>query len=443
MQRGIRTIASVAALSGMSLATGQAVAATEVVWWHAMEGGLGEKIDEIVGDFNQSQSDYHVTPVYKGDYVDNMTATIAAFRSGNPPAISQIYEVGTATMMNARGAIYPVHELMNESDQSFDPDDYLAAVTGYYTTEDGQMLSMPFNSSTPVVYYNRDIFEAAGLDPDSPPTTWPELAEASQQIIESGAAACGFTTTWPSWIQLENLTARHELPFASEGNGFGGPSARLQFDESDAVVAHMQNLVDWQESGVFSYGGAADQAQPQFFTQDCAMMMASSASYASVRDNSTGFDFGVAPLPWYPEAIDEPANSIIGGASLWVMQGHDEAVYDGVAAFFSHLSSPEVQADWHQFTGYLPITEAAFELTREQGFYEENPGTEIAIEQMTGGEPSEYSRGIRLGNFPQIREAIRDQMASALSGDKSAEQAMQDAADDGNELLSQFESSVN
>ncbi|WP_438766841.1 sn-glycerol-3-phosphate ABC transporter substrate-binding protein UgpB [Kushneria sp. TE3] len=442
MVKGFRGIVSMAALSTLALGTTPAGAATDIVWWHAMEGSLGEKIDEIAAGFNQSQSDYVVKPVYKGTYSENLTSTIAAFRAGNAPAITQVYEVGTATMMNARGAIYPVYELMADTDQPFDPDAYLPAVTGYYSTTDGDMLSLPFNSSTPVVYYNRDLFEQAGLDPDAPPTTWKAVADAGRQVVDSGAASCGFTTTWPSWIQLENFAARHDIPFASEQNGFGGPSARVTVNDSDAVVDHVQDLIDWQQSGVFSYGGREDQASPRFFSGNCAMLMASSASYASVRDNTESFDFGVAPLPWDPEVIDEPKNSIIGGASLWVLQGQSDEVYQGVARFFNYLSSPEVQADWHQFTGYLPITDEAYALTREQGFYDDNPGTEIALQQMTEGEPTDNSRGVRLGNMPQIRDVIEEELERAFSGDKTARQALDDAAARSNELLEQFERSV-
>lgn len=172
MVKGFGSMAGVAALSTLTLLGAQPVAAaTEVVWWHAMEGSLGEKVNEIAEGFNQSQSDYVVKPVYKGTYGENMTSTIAAFRAGKAPAITQIYEVGTATMMNAKGAIYPVYQLMKDTGQPFDPKAYLSAVTGYYSTADGNMLSLPFNSSTPVVYYNRDLFDKAGLDPDSPPTT--------------------------------------------------------------------------------------------------------------------------------------------------------------------------------------------------------------------------------------------------------------------------------
>lgn len=442
MVKGFKGIVGMAAISSLALSATPALAATEVIWWHAMEGSLGEKVNEIAEGFNQSQSDYVVKPVYKGTYSENLTSTIAAFRAGQAPAITQVYEVGTATMMNARGAIYPVYELMADTGQPFDPAAYLPAITGYYSTTDGHMLSLPFNSSTPVVYYNRDLFKKAGLDPDAPPTTWEAVAEAGKTIVDSGAASCGFTTTWPSWIQLENFAARQDIPFASEQNGFGGPTARLTFNQSDAVVAHVQDLINWQKSGVFSYGGRQDQASPRFFSGDCAMLMASSASYASVRDNTEGFEFGVAPLPWDPKVIDQPKNSIIGGASLWVLKGQSDDVYKGVAQFFGYLSSAKVQADWHQFTGYLPITDKAYALTREQRFYEENPGTEIALKQMTSTEPSDNSRGLRLGNMPQIRDVIEEELERALNGDKSAQQALDDAADRGNALLEQFERSV-
>lgn len=442
MGKGVKGIAIGMAALGLSIATASAQAATDIVWWHAMEGRLGDKLNEMVKDFNASQSDYVVKPAYKGTYSENMTATIAAFRAGKGPAITQVFEVGTASMMNAKGAIYPVHQLMSDMKQPFDPASYLPAVTGYYSTPENQMLSLPFNSSTPVVYYNRDAFEKAGLDPNNPPKTWEEIGEAGKKIVDSGAAACGFTSTWPSWIQIENFTARHDLPFASKQNGFGGPDARLTFNGQKAAVAHVQDLVDWQKSGVFQYGGRADSASPQFFSGKCAMLMGSSASYANVRTNAKNFQFGVTSLPYDPKVLEAPKNSIIGGASLWVLKGQSDDVYKGVAQFFTYLSSPEVQADWHQFSGYLPITQAALKLTRDQGFYDKNPGTDIALKQMTSGTPTDNSRGLRLGNMIQIRDVIEEELERALNGQKSAQQAMDDAANRGNELLTHFQRSV-
>ena len=162
-----------------------ALAQTEIQWWHAMGGALGEKVDEIAAGFNATQSDYEVVPVYKGNYTETMTAAIAAFRTGQQPHIVQVFEVGTATMMAAEGAIYPVYQLMEDTNEPFDPDAFLPSVTGYYTTTDGRMLSMPFNSSTPVMYFNKEAFIAAGLDPDNPPRTWAEFGEA----LESDAGS--------------------------------------------------------------------------------------------------------------------------------------------------------------------------------------------------------------------------------------------------------------
>jgi sn-glycerol 3-phosphate transport system substrate-binding protein len=153
-----------------------------VNWWHAHGGVLGEKVNAICEGFNKSQNQYQVVPTYKGSYADTMTAGIAAFRAKNPPHILQVFEVGTATMMAAKGAIKPVYEVMKESGLPFDPNAYLPTVIGYYTTTDGRMLSMPFNSSTPILYYNIDAFKKAGLDPAKPPTTWPEVAAAARCV---------------------------------------------------------------------------------------------------------------------------------------------------------------------------------------------------------------------------------------------------------------------
>ena len=193
------------------LAVSSAQAVVEVQWWHAMGGRLGEKVNEIANNFNQSQTKYKVIANYKGNYADTMTAGIAAFRSKTPPHILQVFEVGTASMMAAKGAIKPVYEVMAESGQPFDPSAFLSTVTGYYTTPDGKMLSMPFNSSTPVLYYNIDAFKKAGLDPNKPPKTWPEVAEYARKLVKAGYPA-GFSTAWISWVHLENFGAWHNQP---------------------------------------------------------------------------------------------------------------------------------------------------------------------------------------------------------------------------------------
>ena len=435
-----RRLASLALAIGFASASASALAATEVEWWHAMGGGLGKKVDEIAADFNASQDDYVVKPVFKGNYSETMTSAIAAFRAGKGPDIVQIFEVGTATMMSAKGAIVPVHQLMADfapkEGTAFDPNAYLSAVTGYYTDTDGKMLSMPFNSSTPVTYYNKDVLAKAGVD--SLPQTWQEMGAALKKVVDSGAASCGLTTTWPSWVMLENFSARNDVPFASQANGFAGTDTRLEFNTT-AVVDHIQRLDDWQADKRFVFGGRFDDAAPKFYSGECAMMMGSSASYAGVKESAKGFEFGVAPLPYDSDVIETPQNSIIGGASLWVLSGHSDEEYQGVAKFFQYLSKPEVQADWHQFTGYLPITIAAAELTREQGFYAENPGTDVAITQMTSATPTENSKGLRLGNMVQIRDVINEELEKIFSGKESVQDGLDNAVKRGDSLLEKFE----
>ncbi len=438
LNRKVTILAAAAAFAGGLPSA--ALAATEVEWWHAMGGKLGEKVNEIAEGFNASQSNYTLVPVYKGNYTETMTAAIAAFRANQQPHIVQVFEVGTASMMGAKGAIKPVYQLMAEAGEPFDPAAYLSSVTGYYTDTDGNMLSMPFNSSTPVVYYNKDAFAKAGLDPNAPPATWPEVEDAARKLQAAGYA-CGFTTGWQSWVQLENFSAWHNVPFATQANGFGGIDTELAFN-SPLHVKHVSTLAGWQQEKIFDYGGRRSDSAPKFYNQECGMYMNSSAAYAGVKANATNFEFGVGSLPYWPDA-GAPQNSIIGGATLWVLGGHDDAEYKGVARFFSYLSSAEVQAEWHQATGYLPITHAAAKLTKEQGFYEANPGTDVAIMQMTGNEPTENSKGLRLGNFVQIRDVINEELEAIWAGDKTAQQGLDDAVNRGNALLRRFEKTVN
>jgi sn-glycerol 3-phosphate transport system substrate-binding protein len=413
-----------------------AQAVTDIMWWHAMSGELGRQLEKLASDFNASQSDYRIVPNYKGSYTETVTAAIFAFRSHGQPAIVQVNEIATATMMAARGAIYPVFELMADEQEAFSPADYLPAVTGYYADVTGNLLSFPFNASTPILYYNKKMFRAAGLNPEIAPKTWPELGAAAKRLRASGAA-CGFTTSWPSWINVENFSAYHNLPLSTEANGFNGLDAVLTFN-NPVVVRHIAQLAEWQATKVFDYSGRATTAEPRFQNGECGIFIGSSGTRADIRKNSL-FEVGYGMLPYWPDVQGAPQNTIIGGATLWVLRNRPPAEYKGVAKFFAYLSKPEVQAAWHQNTGYLPITRAAFDLTRAQGFYDRNPGTAISIEQMTLKPPTENSRGLRLGSFVLIRDVIDDELEQAFAGKKTAQAAMDAAVERGNRLLRQFE----
>lgn len=426
-----------AVLTASLWVSGTAMAVTEIEWWHAMSGRLGEKVNSIAQEFNASQSEYRLVPVFKGNYAETMTAAITAYRARQQPQIVQVFEVGTATMMAAKGAIYPVYQLMKDMGQPFNPNSYISAVAGYYTDNEGNMLSMPFNSSTPVLYYNKDAFRKAGLDPNSPPKTWEELETAARKIQAAGYP-CGFTTAWQSWVHLENFSAWHNQSFGTQSNGFGGLDTELAFN-GPLQVAHISKMGEWQKTRLFDYSGRTNEGQTKFYNEECAMYTESSAGYAGIRGNVKTFEFGVGNLPYWAAGVSEPQNTIIGGATLWVLNGHSKEQYRGVASFFAFLSSPEVQADWHQFTGYLPITKAAYGLTLAEGFYDKNPGTDIAIKQMTGNEPTDNSKGLRFGNFVQIRGIIDEELESVWAGKKSAQEALDNAVARGNDQLRRFE----
>ncbi|MEL6932190.1 MAG: sn-glycerol-3-phosphate ABC transporter substrate-binding protein UgpB [Pseudomonadota bacterium] len=425
------------ALSSTVLTPITASAATEIEFWHAFTGRLGELVSAQVEEFNASQSDYVVVESHKGNYSETLNAGIAAFRASEQPHVLMVFEVGTATMMSAKGAIKPVHEVMAESGAEFDPSAYIGSVKGYYTTTEGEMLSLPFNSSTPVLWVNRDAMSAAGVDPDTDMSTWEQVSDVLD-ALKAGGEECPLVTAWQSWIHLENFSAYHDVPFATKDNGFAGLDTELALN-GPAQVAHLTAMGEWAQDGKFIYTGRRNEGGANFRAGECALFTESSAGYAGISSEAK-FDFEVRPLPYWKAVASEPQNTIIGGASLWVMEGHEAEEYKGVGEFLSFLSTSDVQASWHQNTGYLPITAAAGDLTKSQGFYDKNPGTDVAVIQMTAKEPTPNSKGLRLGSFDQIRGIIDEELEAIWSGDKTAQEAMDSAKERGDTLLRRFES---
>ena len=408
-------------------------AQTEIQWWHSMGGALGEWVNDQAKDFNASQKDYKVVPTFKGSYDESMTAAIAAFRAGNAPHILQVFEVGTATMMASKQAIVPVTEVMKKAGIKFDPSAYVPAVAGYYTAPSGDMLSFPFNSSTTVFHYNKDAFKAAGID--NVPTTWPEVALAAAKLKASGHK-CPFTTSWVSWTQLESFSAWHNVEFASKSNGMKGLDTRLSFN-TPLHERHIENLANMSKQALFVYKGRGNLADATFVSGECAMMTGSSALYGNIKRNAK-FAAGTGALPYYPDVPGSPQNTVIGGASLWAMSGKPAGDYKGVGQFYAFLSQPAEAAKSHQRTGYLPLTKASFELTEKSGFYKQNPGTDVSVTQMIR-KTTDKSRGIRLGNFVQIRAINDEELEQVWAGKKSAKEALDTAVKRGNEQLERFQ----
>ena len=428
-----------AALAAAGLFSTGAQAQTEIQWWHSMGGALGEATNALATKFNASQKDYKVVATFKGSYPESMTAAIAAYRAGNAPHLLQVFEVGTATMMAAKGAIVPVAKVMTDAKEKFDPKAYLPTVTGYYSDRKGNLLSFPFNSSTVMFYVNKDAFKKAGLDPNKAPRTWKDVVAAAEKLKAAGQQ-CVYTTSWPSWMHIENFSAWHNVPIGTKENGFGGFDTRFTIN-SPLHVRHIAMLADMSKKGLFTYAGRTNQGDAKFSSGECAMFSGSTGAQAGIK-KAAKFDWSINFIPYHDDVKGAPQNSIIGGASVWVMGGKKPEEYKGVAKFLTFLSTPEIQMEWHTTTGYVPITKAAYELTQKSGFYTKDPGAELAVKQLTLHNPTANSKGLRFGNFVQGRTVIEEELESVFAGKKDAKTGLDDAVKRGNEILQKFQATA-
>jgi len=410
----------------------------EIQWWHAMRGARGETVQKIVDGFNNSQSAYRVIATYKGAYDEVVNAGVAAMRAHKQPHILQSFEVGTQTMMLS-GAIYPVYQLMADKGYDIDWSQYLQPVLSYYMNADGNLMSMPFNSSTPVMYYNVDQFKKAGIPMLSKvrPITWDEMGEITAKLVASGVKG-GLVTAWQSWTQIENYSAIQNIPFASRSNGYEGLDTELLIN-NDKVVNHIKRLKSWMADNRFYYGGQKYQGpKSEFIAQNAGIYIDSISGIAKLKKAVKNFTWDVAPLP-VESWMKKPQNSIIGGASLWVFKGLPKKDYAGVAAFLNYLAGNESQILWHKETGYFPITLNAYTQLKADGYYAKNPFQEVGIRQLTRRNPTKISRGLRLGYFVQIRNIINEELELVWNDSKTPQQALDSAVARSNLKLREFE----
>jgi sn-glycerol 3-phosphate transport system substrate-binding protein len=418
------------ALAGAALSC--AHAATEIEFWHGLSGANAQTIDDLAREFNRGHPDYRVVPVFRGTYPETLQAALGAFEAGHPPHIVQVFDVGTGVMMNAENAFVPVAEVLEKAGSAFDDSQYLPGIVAYYSRPDGTMLSFPFNSSSPILFFNKDAFRRAGLDVDKPPKTWPDVWSAARRIVGTRAASCGYTSAWVTWIHLENFAAWNDVPYASKENGLAGADIELKIN-APIYVNHFSELAALANENVFRYAGRTSEAKQLFLSGECAMLTDSSAGLGDVA--KSGIEFGTGPLPYDPSAANAPQNTIPGGASLWVFAGHPERDYAGVAAFFEYLSQTDVQSRLHQLSGYLPVTMAAYEATKASGFYDQNPGREQPILQMIGKPPTANSRGVRAINLPELRDIESEEFEALIAGQENARQALDNAVRRGNAAI--------
>jgi len=411
-----------------------ALAQWEIRVWHAMNGTQGADFERLAERFNAAQRDYRVVVSYIGGYDETLAAGLATRGRGSnqpPPHVLHVHETGTAEMLKRRGLVMPLWQVLEDSGERLDG--YLPAVEAPFTDGDGRLLALPFGAATPVLYYNRDALRDAKVEP---PKTWYEMPAVMAALSNAGYG-CPYTTAYPSWVLVENMSAWHDQRFATHRNGMEGADARLAFN-SRLMVRWISMLSTWRQSGYFMYWGRGDEAEARFAADHCALLTSSSASYASLRKRAA-FDLGVAQLPYYDDFDDAPQNTLAATAGLWVLAGKPPVEYHGVARFFAFLAQPNVQAEWLQKSGEIPLTYAAYELTRKQGYYAANPAQEIAVHQVIAKLPTWDSRGIRLGQFPRIRGIINEELEQVWGGRKSALDALNAAVSRGNALLEEID----
>lgn len=411
----------------------------EIQFWMGLTGLGGELLQKYGEDFNKTQNEYRVVVSFKGQYPEQRAAAVAAYRAGNPPHIMQMFDAGSGDMMAAREAIIPVSEVFKRAGLQFNPADFISPARGYYGLPNGDLLSMPFNVSTAVLFYNKDAFKRAGLDPEKPPRTWPELITAAREIRRTNAADCGFTTTWLAWIMLEQFSSRHNVALGTQGNGRAGLNAELTFN-TPLHQRMVQTLVEMQKDKSFDYGGRSNDAAAKFISGECAMLTQSSGGLGAIARDAK-FAFGTAQLPFWPDVRGAPFATTIGGASLWVFNAPNRsaAEYRGVALFLNHLRSTPVMSDWARQTGFLPATTAAFKAMQDEGFFAKNPGRDVPILSLTNMPTGEHTNGYRFGRWTEIRDAYHEEVERALQGRQTAAEALGNAQRRGNTLLRAFE----
>jgi sn-glycerol 3-phosphate transport system substrate-binding protein len=430
----LATATAAATLPAMARADGP----TNIVFWHAMSNQLGDTLTGIVNEFNKSQSDYVVQPVYKGVYADTLTATIAAWRAGTGPHIAQVFDVGTATMLSAGPAVIDVSKLAAQTGVKIDSEAYVPSIKGYYALNNGQMGGLPFNSSTVVMWINQDAFEKAGLDPSKPPATWQEAIAAARAIKEKNAAKIPMTTAWPTWAHFEQFAAIHNVPYATLNDGFAGNDPKLSVNTAP-FITHLQRLLDAEKEGVFSYLGRDNTPSPSFYSGQAGIIFDSSGNLGQLKKTAT-FRYAAAYLPYDPKIIAKPINSIIGGAALWPMTAPNRTAteYKGVAEFLAYLGRPSTDAGWSQATGYVPVTHAGYQQNVTDGFYEKTPTSDIGIKQLSRLPVTPNSRGVRLAGMPQIRTIIEAAWEKAIASGATAADVLPEAQTRGDAVINSF-----
>lgn len=405
----------------------------KIIFWHSMGGVNGEAINKMVADFNAANAGkIEVEVQFQGDY-DKAINKLKSASMGNMGAdVVQIYDIGTRFMIDS-GWIIPMQELIDAD--NYDIFQIEPNIAAYYSV-DGQLYSMPFNSSTPIMYINRDAFIEAGLDPDNPPKNFDEIMAACEKLVKNGEngniTQYGFGMGNYGWF-FEQWAGKMGLDYVDQGNGRDAPATKVVFDENGAALQILSTWDKLIKEGCVTYlnRGNGD-AKSAFITGNIAMALEPTAALKSLLVNvDDRFEIGTA---YFPSINADDAGGVsIGGGSLWAINNGDDAKRAASWEFIKFMISPEQQAYWNAQTGYFPITVATHELDAFKANIEEYPQFMTAIDQLHDTKP-EYT-GSLLSVFPEARAKVEEITERVIMGELTPEEAVTQLATQVNEAI--------
>ena len=422
----------------IALTSAPAMAQTKFEFWYGLSGDLSDRIQDMCKTFNESQADYEIVCISQNDYDTNLQNTIAAFRANKQPTVTQIFDAGTLDLMLSQ-AYLPIGQLMSENGFDIDWSNYFSGIASYYSTSKGELLSMPFNSSTAMIYYNTDALAKVGFE--GLPSTWTEVEDVARKMKAAGYDCPVAFNPAGAWQWFEQFSAIHNQPIATKGNGYDGLDAEMVVSKG-LFVDQLTWLKAMYDEGLFIHKSkdVGEDDLDSFANGNCQIFSGSIAGHGSVTAKAVdGLHWDVAMLPMMEG--HERTNSLVGGASLWTLKGKSEEEYKGAAAFYNFLATPKQTEWWSTVTGYIPVTNTGFDAMMEKGFYNEAPykGREKAIESLTFTPPTENTRGLRLGNYASIRAEMVKTIQDVMFNNAPVQASLEAFDAKGNEILRRFQ----
>ena len=417
-------LAATIAFTAIAALPQAASAITQVHVWHSLTGVPAQTFESMVTTFNAEQKNYHVDLVFKGNDKTTTASGIAAMSLPDGPDLLQVSEFASGEVLAVKNGVKPIYEILPLA-KSKDFDFFIPGAITFMKDDRNRLRAFPLEASVPVLLYNKAAYAKYGLPTDAPPATWRQLQGQLIALQDAGKGMqCAFTSSDQAWIHIENIGALHGETIATKNNGLDGTGATLTFNDL-LHVRHIALMTSWVKSGLYKPSGHGEEGDARFAAGECGVLTTASGSLGDIQKTAK-FDIGVAPLPYYEEGTKQPVNTLVGGSALWAVEGRTKDVYNGIATFLAYLATPVVAVEWHQKTGSLPWTSAAYLVSSRTGFYDKLPGL-AGVMKTAATSQAASSRGIRLPNYDKVREIMDTQLDAVWSGEKPPKLGLDDA----------------